>query len=158
MAIDIRVAAESPGWAALPDAETLATAAALAALAAACPDLENAEASLVLSDDAEIQVLNRDYRGKDSPTNVLSFPSDEPDYGPDGPPTLLGDVILAWETVAREAEEQGKPVGRHLSHLVVHGILHLVGYDHEIDAEAEEMERLEVQILGGLGIPDPYER
>lgn len=107
------------------------------------------EVSIVLTDDAHIQALNRDYRGKDKPTNVLSFPQDEP--------SLLGDVIIAYETIAREAEEQNKSFSDHFTHMLVHGTLHLLGYDHEAEAEAEEMEALEVAILSDIGVKNPYE-
>ena len=112
--------------------------------------LEQAEGelSLVFTDDAAIQRLNRDYRGKDKPTNVLSFPQSG------GP--LLGDIVLAWETVSREAGLAEKPVKAHMAHLIVHGFLHLLGYDHEADEEAEEMEALERAALRRMGIADPY--
>jgi len=134
-------------------AETLAETTARAALIAT--GLRRpAVVSVILTDDAEQQRLNRDFRGKDAPTNVLSFPIG--DATPDGGPTILGDVVLAFETVAREAAEQKKPLADHLRHLVVHGVLHLLGFDHETDAEAEVMEALEREILAGLGVPDPY--
>lgn len=107
------------------------------------------EVAIMLADDARVRGMNRDYRGKDKPTNVLSFPSEDEGY--------LGDIILAYETVAREAQEQGKTLKAHLTHLVVHGVLHLVGFDHEIEAEAEEMEAREVRILKRMGIGNPYE-
>lgn len=121
------------------------------------PD-RSAELSIVLSDDATVRVLNRDYRGQDKPTNVLSFANLDDETAPDSPDAslLLGDVVLALETVLREAESQGKAAEAHLSHLVVHGLLHLLGYDHENNADAEEMEALERRILAGLGIADPY--
>ena len=157
MAVDVSVSREGGEW---PDnAEWLAERAALAALAATYDtDDGPAEMSVVLADDALVQRLNRDYRGKDKPTNVLSFAlteAEEPEGG-EGAPMMLGDVILAWETVAREAAEQGKIPSDHMTHLVIHGVLHLLGYDHEEDDEAEEMERLETQLLAGLGIADPY--
>jgi len=105
------------------------------------------ELSIVLADDAFVRDLNKSYRGKDKPTNVLSFPNDE---------EPLGDVILAYETVAREAEEQKKSFKHHAAHLIVHGILHLQGHDHEEEEAAEKMERKEARILRGLGIADPY--
>ena len=98
--------------------------------------------------------LNRDWRGIDKPTNVLSFPVRR--RKPDGLPALLGDVIVAYETLAREASEENKPFLHHLAHLAVHGFLHLLGYDHETDSEAEAMEGLEREILARLGIADPY--
>ncbi len=105
------------------------------------------EVSVVLADDDFVQNLNREYRGKDKPTNVLSFPQDPP---------MLGDIVMACETVAREAAEQDKSFDAHLSHLVIHGLLHLLGHDHEEDAEAEEMEALEIEILGQMSIKNPY--
>lgn len=157
IAVDVIVAREAGDWGG--NAEWLAERAALAALAAAYEDGDApAELSVVLADDATVRTLNRDYRGKDKPTNVLSFALTEA-AGPEpepGAPILLGDVILARETVVREAAEQGKPEDDHLTHLVVHGVLHLLGYDHEQDDEAEAMERLETRVLAGLGIRDPY--
>ncbi len=123
---------------------------------------EEAELCIVLADDAFVQALNKTYRGKDKPTNVLSFPAGAipvaigPEPLIDMGPRLLGDVVLAQETIAREAAEQGKSFADHLSHLVVHGVLHLLGQDHEEDAQAEEMEALERDILEDLDISDPY--
>lgn len=113
------------------------------------------EAAVALSSDARVQALNLAYRGKDKPTNVLSFPASS-GYAPPGHPCHIGDIALAAETVAREAAEQGKPPRDHLQHLVIHGLLHLLGYDHETEPEAAEMEALEVEILQELGIADPY--
>ncbi|WP_243404062.1 rRNA maturation RNase YbeY [Zavarzinia aquatilis] len=151
---------------ALPDLRKLlppAARAAFAAGAARCAALSGAtgpaEIAITLSDDAEVRDLNRDWRGKDKPTNVLSFPGLEGAMAallPPEAPRPLGDIILAFETCRVEAEEQGKPLADHARHLVVHGVLHLLGYDHEEDAEAEEMEALETMVLAGLGIPDPY--
>jgi probable rRNA maturation factor len=112
-----------------------------------------AELSIVLTDDAEQRVLNRDWRGIDKSTNVLSFPQIEPFAPVSG---LLGDIILARETLEREAAEQGVSVEDHFTHLVVHGFLHLLGYDHMDDDEALAMEGLETQILASLGVADPY--
>jgi len=125
----------------------------------ACTLLDNFSdhnVSIVLADDQEIQGLNKQFRGFDKPTNVLSFPSDEDDFVPEGELRPLGDIILAYETIQRESREQDKPFNDHLTHLIVHGFLHLLGYDHEEDVEAEEMEALESQILASLGIKDPY--
>jgi probable rRNA maturation factor len=115
------------------------------------------ELGVNLADDACQQRLNRDYRGCDAPTNVLAFPAWAPGetLAPEAP-LLLGDVVLALETVTREAEEQGKPLVDHLSHLTVHGVLHLLGYDHQARDEALTMEALESSILASLGVPDPY--
>ena len=112
-----------------------------------------AELSIVLTDDAEQQELNREWRGIDKPTNVLSFPQIEP-FGPVS--GILGDIVLARETLEREAADLQKPLTDHFTHLVVHGFLHILGYDHMEEGEALEMEGLETQILGSLGIPDPY--
>jgi probable rRNA maturation factor len=113
------------------------------------------EISLVFADDSIVKALNAEWRGKDKPTNVLSFPSFPLNPGDKLPP-LLGDVILAFETTAREAAEEAKPLDHHVSHLILHGFLHLLGYDHETDGQAEEMEVLERRILAKLAIPDPY--
>lgn len=117
------------------------------------------EIDLTLSSDEVVRGLNRDWRAKDKPTNVLSFPgADEASLArlPQEAPCPLGDVILALGVCEREAVEQGKPLAAHAQHLVVHGVLHLLGYDHENDGEAREMEDLERQVLAGLGLPDPY--
>jgi probable rRNA maturation factor len=149
----IEIGRSSDGWAgALPDAEALLRRAAEATWRAAGSGV--AELSILLSDDGEIQALNRDYRGKDQPTNVLSFPAG--DVGTEGRPRLLGDVVLALETLKREAATQSKPLANHMSHLTVHGVLHLLGHDHETETQATAMEALETEILRGLGITDPY--
>ena len=111
---------------------------------------------VMLAGDAEQRHLNRTYRGKDVPTNVLAFPQGAPGLPRSDQPVLLGDVVLAFETVRREAAEQNKPITNHLRHLVVHGVLHLLGFDHESAAEAAAMEAREIKILAGLGVPDPY--
>lgn len=124
------------------------------------PTYRPAELSLVLTSDAEVQQLNRDYRQKDKPTNVLSFPlSAQPLKDKPTPyPTPLGDVILAYQTLSREAKEQRKPFEAHLAHLLVHGALHILGFDHELGPRhAARMERLEIEILGRLGYSNPYE-
>jgi len=140
---------EAEAWEmALPDAEALA-ARVFAAARAREPRLMGS-AALLLTGDAAVRDLNARFRGKDAPTNVLSFPSDEP------APGFLGDIALGYETCAREAREKGVTLADHAAHLIAHGLLHLVGYDHIEDADAEEMERLETEILAGLGVSDPY--
>jgi len=126
-----------------------------AAVAAIRPPLAaDCELSLVFTDDAHVRRLNRDFRKKDSPTNVLSFPAPAGADGRLGP--ILGDVVLARETVVREADAEGLTMEAHLAHLILHGFLHILGYDHADEAEATAMERLETAVLGGLGIADPY--
>jgi probable rRNA maturation factor len=114
------------------------------------------EIAVLGCDDARIAALNADFRGKPSPTNVLSWPAEEttPDTPPAGPE--LGDIAIAWETCAREAAAQGKPFEAHVLHLLVHGTLHLLGHDHVAEAEAQRMEDLERAVLAALGLPDPY--
>ena len=145
--IDVEI--EDAAWtAALPDAERLTRAAAEAVLAA--QDAEAESVVVLLTSDVAVRALNAQFRGQDKPTNVLSFPA------PETVERFLGDIALAFETCAREAAGQGKPLASHLQHLVAHGVLHLLGYDHQDDAEAAEMEGLERRILAGLGVPDPY--
>jgi probable rRNA maturation factor len=142
-------------WQAEPDAEALVQRAIEAAARRASASAEAAEVAIVLTDDSGIRTLNRDWRGVDKPTNVLSFPAAQTP-GAGGEPRLLGDIAIAYEITRREAESENKPFAHHLSHLAVHGYLHLVGYDHESDADAEQMEDLERSILASLGVPDPY--
>lgn len=145
--IDIEI--EDEAWlAAAPDAEDLVHDAVVAALSQI--DFEGGAVTVLLTDDEAVRELNGRFRGKDYATNVLSFPA------PRNPEGFLGDIALAYGVCFREAQEQGKPLAHHLQHLVAHGVLHLVGYDHETDAEAEQMEGLERVILAGLGVPDPY--
>ena len=136
---------------------------AVQAAAEAAPELANPRlaTSLLFTTDAEVHALNREWRERDKPTNVLSFPMLEReellDLAPDGPPVMLGDIALAHETCAREASDKGITLEHHAAHLLVHGILHLAGYDHvHSDAEAEAMEKLEVAALAKMGIGDPY--
>jgi probable rRNA maturation factor len=145
-------------WQREPDAEATVQRAILAASTAADADVDNAEVAVMLTDDATIRTFNKDFRGIDKPTNVLSFPAPEMDAVDDeeAAPRALGDIAIAYETLRHEADEEAKPFLHHLSHLAVHGFLHLIGYDHETNDEAEEMEALEVAILAQLGIPDPY--
>ena len=152
---EIEILVEDPAWERdVADPAGTARRAAEAALShpARGPAPVNAELAIVLADDSFVRDLNRRYRDKDAPTNVLSFPASHTPV-PDGP---LGDVILAHGTCRREAAEQDKPLAHHLSHLVVHGVLHLLGRVHEADDEAGRMEDEERAILAGLGIPDPY--
>jgi probable rRNA maturation factor len=143
--IDIDI--DDERWAAaVPDAEGLVREAAEAALAGE----RGSQVSVLLTNDETVRQLNDRFRGKDAATNVLSFPALE---NPEG---FLGDIALAFGVCEREAAEQGKSLAHHLQHLVAHGALHLVGYDHQTDAEAEAMEALEREILSGLGVPDPY--
>lgn len=114
------------------------------------------EVSLLFTDDAHIQVLNAQWRSKDKPTNVLSFPAFDIGSEEELPP-MLGDIVLARETILREAALENKPLEHHLTHLIVHGLLHLLGFDHETEDEAEEMEALERVVLAKLAIPDPYD-
>ncbi|HEX3520517.1 MAG TPA: rRNA maturation RNase YbeY [Stellaceae bacterium] len=151
------------GWTRLcPAAESLARSAADLALARGTTDLGLAwqgtvELGITLADATDQRRLNRDYRGQDAPTNVLAFPGWEAGTRlPPGAPVLLGDVVLDLETVAQEAAEQEKPLADHLVHLTVHGVLHLLGYDHLTHAQAATMESLERSILAELGVPDPY--
>ena len=156
--IAVEVTVSAPNWRAhLPDAEDVAARAVRAALAGAGPAERSLEVSVLFADDAEVRRLNRDYRGQDKPTNVLSFPAeDETATGADAGPRLLGDIALAFDTVAREAAAEHKALADHATHLLVHGALHLLGFGHEREAEAQRMERLEIAILGRLGIADPY--
>ena len=157
--ISIEVSVDCDAWlAACPDAAALGVTAARAALAhtAALKPPVPLILGMILTDDAEQRRLNRTFRGTDAATNVLSFAlSDPADLAP-GAPVLLGDVVLALETIAREAAEQQKPLADHLRHLAVHGVLHLLGFDHQREVEAAAMEKLEVEILQILGVPDPY--
>jgi probable rRNA maturation factor len=152
--IELDIMTEAGAWSRLEGAEDLAQRAAEAAAAVAGEAEEAFEVSVMLTDDAHIQELNRTWRGKDKPTNVLSFPAPE-QPGAEGP-RHLGDIALAYETLVRESEEESKALADHFAHLIVHGILHLLGYDHEDEAEAEIMEALEVKALATLGIADPY--
>lgn len=153
--VEIEIAVEAEIW--QPSAEVEATIHRAVAAAVVIGELdlpEEAELSVVLTDDARIRDLNRVWRGFDKPTNVLSFPGSDADD--DDPEPLIGDIVISHETTAREAAEEGKPFLDHVAHLVVHGLLHLFGYDHLEDDEAEAMEALEVEILAGLGVADPY--
>lgn len=144
-------------WQREPDSEAVIQRAVAAAAESIHDDVADAEVAVMLTDDAGIRTLNSNWRGIDKPTNVLSFPALQPTGdAPDDMPRMLGDIAIAYETMRREADDEHKPFDHHLSHLAVHGFLHLIGYDHENDDDAEEMEALETQILAHLGIPDPY--
>lgn len=146
----------------------LAERAGRAALTGVGLSVEGFQISLMGCEDARIAGLNADFRGKPQPTNVLSWPSEErgaefvgeapepPEPGDPQDPESLGDIAIAWETCAREAEDQGKPMADHVTHLIVHGVLHLLGYDHVEEEDAAVMEALEVRILASLGVSDPY--
>ena len=150
--LQVEISRNTEGWPTYLDAR--ATEALHAALKLSKARVTGpAEVSLILTDDSEQQGLNRDWRGFDKPTNVLSFPQIEPFGAVSG---LLGDIILAHETLEKEAAEQGLTLDDHFTHLVVHGFLHLLGYDHMDDDEALAMEGLETQILASLGVADPY--
>jgi probable rRNA maturation factor len=152
--LTVDILTESPQWDAQPCAEaTVRHAIAQAAVIEGTTD-PGAEVSVLLCSDSVIAALNARWRGRDEPTNVLSFPAPPPDDP--AAPAHLGDIAIASETVIREAQEQGLPVSQHLAHLAVHGFLHLLGYDHGTDSEAERMEQLEREILAALGVPDPY--
>jgi probable rRNA maturation factor len=159
--IQVEIIIRSARWRKHSTAKTLARKAISAAAKAV--STSPIELAIVLGNDSAIRTLNRDWRGKDAPTNVLSFPAAEPPTGRRRTggkrrnlSPYVGDIVIAYETVAREAKAQDKPFGHHLAHLAVHGFLHLHGYDHENDREAQKMERLERKILAGLAIPDPY--
>lgn len=152
--IDIRIAV--PGWrTAMPNPNAAIRKAVQAALGSELPKKAVTSLSILLTDDAEMRKLNAGWRAKDKPTNVLSFPAENA-VDPARPPEFLGDVALGLATCRREAREQGKAFADHVAHLTVHGVLHLLGYDHMDDEQAEAMEPLETSILAGMGIADPY--
>ena len=155
------------GWRDTGDWEPLATRAAYAA-ARVAPELAGPRlsASILFTSDAEVRALNAEWRGKDKPTNVLSFPmltraellALAPPGPPDAPPVLLGDIALSYETCAKEAAEKHIPLSAHVAHLVIHGLLHLAGHDHETSpADAEAMESLEIRALALIGLDNPYD-
>ena len=152
MSLTVDLAVEDPSWTAIPDLQSLVERAVAAALAEAgvAPD-DDSELSCLFRDDDAIRALNAQWRGMDKPTNVLSFPTEGP-----GAEVMLGDIALAWGTVAREAEAEHRRIEDHVAHLVIHGTLHLLGEDHEVDAEADAMEALETRAMARLGLSDPY--
>jgi probable rRNA maturation factor len=155
MKLSVEINVPSALWRGLPRARSLARAAIAACLAETgfAPE-EGAEVSLSLTDDAEVRSLNARWRGLDKATNVLSFPAVAPKRVAGAP--MLGDIALAYETLAREADEVPVPLADHYRHLVAHGFLHLIGYDHQTDRDAERMEALERRVLARLGVADPY--
>jgi probable rRNA maturation factor len=161
-ALVIDVVVESRRWRAARAAKP--TVRRAVAAAGAAMSTKRAELAIVLTDDSAIRQLNRRWRGIDAATNVLSFPAagaahpQRRDRGAGRRPCVLGDIVLAYQTIAREARAEGKPFAHHLAHLAVHGFLHLLGYDHARTADAARMERLEGRILARLGIADPYRR
>ena len=154
----IDVIVQSSRWKAAPRAATIARKAITAA--ANATSTPQAELAIVLTDDSAIRKLNREWRKRDAPTNVLSFPAKLAPAGRGAPRGLrdrhLGDIVIAFQTTTREAAVEGKKFEHHLVHLAVHGFLHLLGYDHATGRDAKKMERLEVDILARLGVPDPY--
>lgn len=160
--MDIDILIEAPEWDTM-DLPALAEPACAAALRELGLDPDGVALSILACNDARIATLNADFRGKPTPTNVLSWPSE--DRAPDTPgampdladlPEEVGDLALAYQTCAREAADSDKPLPHHVTHLIVHGLLHCLGFDHETDADAERMEAIETRVLARLGIPDPY--
>jgi probable rRNA maturation factor len=149
-ALTLDILIESRRWAAQRGAKSVVRQAIEAA--ALMARTKTGEVAVVLTHDSAIRILNRTWRGQDVPTNVLSFPG----TGYSGDPVHLGDIVIAYETTAREAKAEGKPFRDHLAHLAVHGFLHLAGYDHMADKEAEAMENLEIAVLRRLKVPNPY--
>jgi probable rRNA maturation factor len=159
-ALAVEVLRQSALWDATSVSDTMLTRMAAAAFATTGPEHAGPCAvTLVLTDDAAVRALNRQWRGKDAPTNVLSFPAgiDAEHWSAlESEPRPLGDIVLAFETIAREASAAAIALPDHAAHLVVHGVLHLLGFEHEEETEAEEMERIERQVLAQFGIADPY--
>ena len=151
MPLDLAI--ENDAWAVLPNLELMAEQAVAATLPKGDP---GKIITLLFADDETMQDLNKDWRGKDNPTNVLSFPAAKDQIVPPGELPLLGDIVLGFETCSREAAEAGKSLADHCCHLIVHGVLHLLGYDHIDDKQAEVMEAAEARILGSLGLANPY--
>jgi probable rRNA maturation factor len=150
-ALTIDILVQSPLWQREPEAESTVTRAISAA--ASRLSTSGGEVAIVLTDDSAIRTLNRDCRGFYKPTHVLKFPAAKTG---NQAPAMLGDIVIAYETLARESSDEGKPFSHHLAHLAVHGFLHLAGHDHDNDRDADAMERLEAEILSRLGVPDPY--
>jgi len=157
MKVSLDISVPSRLWRGLPQARAIARETIAAAVGESGARLrDGAEVSICLTDDDALRALNARWRGIDKPTNVLSFPAADRDRRGDTP--TLGDIALAYETLVREAGDFGVPLADHYRHLVAHGFLHLIGYDHETDEEAERMEALETRVLARLGAADPYAR
>ncbi len=160
---EIEIIIDAPSWRdALPECESITCQTVQTVLEHLEVSTMAIEVSLVLANDALIQEKNKRYRGKDQPTNVLAFPAMQNPLNwlsqmkSTGTPFVIGDIFLAIETIQQEASAQAKPLQDHFSHLIVHGVLHLFGYDHQVDGDAEKMEALEIKILGEMGIKNPY--
>ncbi len=154
--LKIAISTESPAWSIVPEPERLAERACCAAMVAAGAADRKCEVSILLSDNDEVAKLNQIWRGKTGPTNVLSFPALSPAGLPEDAIVPLGDIMLAFGQVRQEAEVQGKSLQAHYCHLVIHGLLHLLGYDHEDDCAAERMEAIEIAALKTIGLSNPY--
>jgi probable rRNA maturation factor len=153
--LSVDVQKQCRGWNDIMRVTALVRKAAIQTIAlSGIPVMPGAEVAIALADDATVRRANKAWRQMDKPTNVLSFPSAPPDKI--GKAAYLGDVILAYETVVQEARDEEKPLANHLSHLIIHAMLHLLGHDHMTSNDAERMEKLETLILASLGIPDPY--
>jgi probable rRNA maturation factor len=158
----IDIVVQSPLWNAERGIKGVLRRAVAEAAWSAKAAAKNGELAIVLTDDAAIRALNRHWRRQDKPTNVLSFPATAAEHTParpnrrNGAPRHLGDIVIAYQTTAREAKAEHKPFRHHLAHLAVHGFLHLIGYDHEVDAEAQAMEGLEIAVLARIRVPNPY--
>jgi probable rRNA maturation factor len=157
MSLRVEFVETSRRWRGALPARALAREAIAATLRVSGRELRRgAEVCVHLAGDADIRALNKQWRGRDAPTNVLSFPVATPEQL--GAAKLLGDIFIAFETISREADEDEKPIADHFRHLVVHGFLHLLGFDHDVEARADAMEALEARILAELGVADPYEQ
>jgi probable rRNA maturation factor len=150
----LSVIVEDESWKSVRGLKSLTEKAVDATLTA---NARTKEITILFADDATLKTLNKDWRGKNKPTNVLSFPAPKDLKLPRGQIKPLGDIALAFETVAKEAEVSGKSLKDHTTHLIVHGVLHLLGYDHVVDADATKMEAKEIRILKKLGLSDPYQ-
>jgi probable rRNA maturation factor len=154
--MDLNIDISCDAWHGVAGAEAVVEKAVLAGLAEAGVPPAGTEVSVVLSDDDFVADLNQQWRGKSWPTNVLSFPVAEDMAAAADEPRFIGDIVLAWGVVAQQASDAGKPLATHLSHLVVHGVLHLLGYDHLDDEAAGQMQALETRAMARLNMPDPY--